>query len=265
MAALPILTFHSVDDRTDVLSFPPRLFEWGLARLHEAGYRTVPLTLAVDKLCAGGALPERSLVITFDDGYRSVHEHALPALHRFGMCATLFLIAGSHEGRQPARLGRAMLSWSEVRELQHAGLTIGAHTVTHPDLRRLPLAQAAEEMRESKTRIEQALGVAVTSFAYPNGYHDAPIRRLARDYFSCACADRLGLATPASDRYALERVESYYLRSERLFGTVLSRHLPLYLRAIAIPRRLRRAVRAWRDPVAPASAGRAFSDERAQS
>ena len=228
MRALPILTFHSVDDKRDVLSFPPRLFEWGLARLHEAGYRTVPLTLAVDRLCTGAALPERSVVITFDDGFQSVHEHALPALRRFGMCATLFLVAGSHEGRPPARLGRTMLSWSEVRELQDAGVTIGAHTVTHPDLRRLPLAQAAAEMRDSKARIEQALGTPVTSFAYPNGYYDARIQRLARDYFSCACSDRLGLATAASDRYILERVDAYYLRSERLFGMLWSRSLPLY-------------------------------------
>jgi peptidoglycan/xylan/chitin deacetylase (PgdA/CDA1 family) len=252
MRALPILTFHSVDDKRDVLSFPPRLFEWGLARLHEAGYRTVPLTLAVDRLCTGAALPERSVVITFDDGYRSVHEHALPALRRFGMCATLFLIAGSHEGRPAARLGRTMLSWSEVRELRDAGVTIGAHTVTHPDLRRLPLAQAAAEMRDSKARIEQALGTAVTSFAYPNGYYDARVQRLARDYFSCACSDRLGLATAASDLYALERVDAYYLRSERLFGMLWSRNLPLYLRALDIPRRIRRAFRAWRNPVAPA-------------
>jgi peptidoglycan/xylan/chitin deacetylase (PgdA/CDA1 family) len=261
MRTLPILTFHSVDDKRDVLSFPPRLFEWGLARLHEAGYCTVPLTLAVDRLCTGAALPERAVVITFDDGYRSVHEHALPALRRFGMCATLFLIAGSHEDRLPARLGRTMLSWSEARELQEAGVTIGAHTVTHLDLRRVPLAQAAAEMRDSKARIEDVLGAAVTSFAYPNGYHDARIQRLARDYFSCACSDRLGLATAASDRYVIERIDAYYLRSERLFDTLLSRHLPLYLRAVGIPRRLRRAVRAWRDPVAPGALGH----ERAQS
>jgi peptidoglycan/xylan/chitin deacetylase (PgdA/CDA1 family) len=246
MHALAILTFHAIDDQPDVVSFPPRLFEWGLARLHDAGYRTLPLIDAVEHLRRGWPLPERSFVITFDDGFRSVYEHALPVLCRFGMCATLFLIAGSCEGRANTWLGRPMLNWSQVRELYAGGVSIGAHTVSHPDLRRLPLARAAAEMSESKALIEDVLGAPVTSFAYPDGYYDIRVQRLVREYFSCACSDQLGLATPASDPYALERVDTYYLRSESLFSLTLGRSFPWYVRARSIPRTVRVAFRAWR-------------------
>jgi peptidoglycan/xylan/chitin deacetylase (PgdA/CDA1 family) len=249
MRALPVLTFHSIDDRPDVLSFPPGLFERGLARLHEAGYRTLPLSEAIDYVLRARPFPARSFVITFDDGFRSVYETALPVLRRYGMCATLFMIAASREARPPPMLGRPMLSWSEVRELHAANVSIGAHTISHADLRRLPLALVAAEMSDSRTLIEDMIGAPVTSFAYPRGYFNERIEQLARERFSCACSDRLGLVTHASNPYALERVDAYYLRSESLFALILSRGFPWYVRARSIPRSLRRAFRAWREPV----------------
>jgi hypothetical protein len=97
-------------------------------------------------------------------------------------------------------------------------------------------------MCESKMIIEDMLGIPVSCFAYPFGrYHQASYE-LARQYFTCASSDKLGLISLDSDPYALERVDAYYLRTERLFGVLTTGLLPWYLRARRIPRQLRRTL-----------------------
>jgi peptidoglycan/xylan/chitin deacetylase (PgdA/CDA1 family) len=140
-----------------------------------------------------------------------------------------------------------MLAWSEIREMQRAGLAVGAHSLTHRDLTRLSTAVVDAELRGSKAAIEDRLGAAVTCFAYPYGRFDARSHALARTLFASACSDALGLVGPRSDPWALERVDTYYLRSERRVGLMASRWLPHYLRVLDVPRRLRRrALRAMR-------------------
>lgn len=99
--ALPILTFHALDDKPSVISFPPELFRRGMANLHENGYRTISLLGAVDHLRLKKSFPERSFVITFDDGYESVYEKAFPVLQDYRMTATIFLTVGERGRVKP--------------------------------------------------------------------------------------------------------------------------------------------------------------------
>ncbi len=244
--SLPVLTFHAIDDRPSVISFSPRLFRRGMARLHERGYRTLSLLDAVDCLSQRKPFPERSFTITFDDGYRSVFDEAFPVLKHYKMTATVFLAVGEkrvsgHGARLPSLEGRQMLSWDEIREMRDSGINFGAHTLTHPDLTQLSLEQAEFEIYESKATIEDTLKVPVASFAYPYGRYDNKSVEIVEQHFACACSDKLGLATAGSNPYALERVEAYYLRSERLFDIMLTNMFPLYIRARSIPRGIRRA------------------------
>ncbi len=244
-SVIPVLTFHALDESSSPLSVPPRVFARGLSHLHELGYRTASLSEIARRLEQRKPLGDRTIVITFDDGFRSVHEAALPVLQRLQWTATVFLAVGA-VGRgetMHAIDDRPMLSWDQARDLVDAGLEIGAHSMTHPDLTRLPAERVEAEMEGSRAVIEDRLGVAVTSFAYPYGRHDARARAIARRHFDCACTTRLALVGPGSDRYALERVDAFYLRTERLFGLVARRALPWYLRARAIPRRARAALR----------------------
>ena len=247
MLSLPILTFHSLDDQGHVISFSPRVFRRGLGRLHENGYRTLSLTEAAIKLYQKQPLPDCSFAITFDDGYQSVYEQALPVLREYGMCATVFLTVGEtatteSTSRPPALGGRSMLSWGEIREMQDQGFAFGAHTLSHPDLTRLPAGKVETEICRSKTIIEERIGSPVTCFAYPYGRYDDRSRDIVRHHFVCACSDKLGLTTSASDLYALERVDAYYLRSDRLFDVMLTKRFPWYIFARSIPRRIRRAL-----------------------
>ncbi len=245
---LPILTFHSLDDEGSVLSYPPRLFEQGLAMLAARGFGTMPLHEVAARVREGAPLPARTVVLTFDDGYRSVYERAFPALRRHGMSATVFLTVGgggaaSGRGRLPPYGGRPMLDWGEIREMAHWGIEFGAHTLTHPDLRGLPAERVQEEIVGSKAIVEDALGRPARCFAYPFGRHDRRSRRVARRHFDCACSDDLGVLTAKSDLHALPRVEMYYFRGRRTLGLLTGGLLPWYLRARDVPRRPRRALR----------------------
>lgn len=244
--ALPILTFHALECGREAICFSPQVFRRALDRLQAAGYRSLGLPQVVERLRQDSPLPERSLVITFDDGYQSVYDAAFPMLQSYGFTATVFLTVGTEEKqrssqRLPSLGGRTMLSWSEIREMHRAGLAFGAHTLTHPDLTNLPADRVEAEACVSRAVIEDALGAKVACFAYPYGRYHKQSREIVKRHYACACSDRLGLVTSRSDPYALERVDAYYLRTDRLFGLMLSRPFPWYLRARSIPRRLRRA------------------------
>lgn len=244
--SFPILTFHAIDNRPSIISLPPPVFEHGIALLQDRGYRTLSLVELTDCIRRGASFPKRSFVITFDDGYRSVYEQAFPILQRYGMTATVFLTVGkTKKKRLPSMEGRAMLSWHEIKEMHRAGIACGAHTLTHPDLTRLSPERLETEVVGGKQLIEDALGSQVHTFAYPFGRYNEGCRELVSHHFVCACSDRLGLVQARSDAYALERVDTYYLRTDRLFATMVTKFFPLYVRARAVPRRLRRAVQSY--------------------
>lgn len=247
-ASLPVLTFHALDDSLSVIACAPNTFRAGTTALHETGHRALPLLEALDCLTRSRSFPDRSFAITFDDGFESVYTHSFPILQQYGWAATVFLTVGPHgrrtgSERLPSLGGRAMLSWDEIREMQRGGITFGAHTLTHPDLTRVPTARVEAEVRDSKSIIEDALGTAVATFAYPFGRYDRRCRDIVRGHFACACADTLGLLRPHSDIYAMERVDAYYLRTARLFAIMPTRWFPLYVRARSVPRGMRRAIR----------------------
>lgn len=242
---LTILTFHAIDDRRSIISLPPQVFRRAIDMLRENGTRTLSLTDAMRVLRDGAPFPPRSVVITFDDGYRSVYDVAFPVLQSHRIPATVFLTTGAEApfGRLPSLEGRTMLSWEEIREMQGYGIDFGAHSCTHPDLTRLSAERLEAEVRDSKEIVEQGIGRPVASFSYPYGRYDRRVREVVRKHFAAACSDRLGFVKAGSDPYGLERVDTYYLRTERLVKVASSRAFPWYVRARALPRRIRRAVR----------------------
>jgi peptidoglycan/xylan/chitin deacetylase (PgdA/CDA1 family) len=242
---LPILTFHALDCAGDVGALAPEVFRQGIACLHERGFCTLALADAAAMLRRGADLPPRSLVLTFDDGYRSVYTEALPVLQRYGMTATVFVTVGAPDDagardRLPSLLGREMLRWDEIREMSRAGIAIGAHSLTHADLSRLPPDRVETEVCRSRSIIEDRLGSAVPGFAYPYGRYDPQSYAVVGRQFEFACSDVFALASHASDPWALERIDTFYFRGQRRFGLIGSRWLPIMVQAIAVPRRLRR-------------------------
>lgn len=124
------------------------------------------------------------VVITFDDGYRSVYDVAFPLLEERGMPFTLFLTTSPLETGEPLRShpGGHPLTWDMVREMHDSGLmTVGGHTHTHPDFRHLSPSEVEEELDRSNGLIEKRLDTQPRYFAYTWGYWsptaDAAVRR----------------------------------------------------------------------------------------
>ena len=244
--SFPVLTFHAIEDQPSVISFPPQVFERGMAKLNEKGYQTIGLMKVIECLRQKKPFPDRSFTITFDDGYQTVYQEAFPVLQRYGMSATVFLTVGrkgdeTAKDHLPSLQGRPMLSWQRIREMQRYGIEFGAHTCAHPDLTRLPLKQVEMEIYDSKAILEDALGAQVASFAYPYGRYDSRIKKIVEKGFVCACSDKLGLVHSHSDPYALERVEMYYFRTPQLFNVIGTKFLPGYLLLRNIPRSIKRS------------------------
>ena len=142
---VPVLMYHEIArpaETTSRLAVPPDAFAEQLAYLHGEGFTTVTVA-ELRAVLAGGAgpLPDRTIVLTFDDGYEDFHRRAMPLLDRYGFTATVFVTTGwiqdAGARSAPRRPGR-MLSWSQIEEAAHAGFEVGAHSRTHPQLDQLP-------------------------------------------------------------------------------------------------------------------------------
>lgn len=210
---VPILMYHAVADEpseaTRGLSVSPRQFAEQMEILAALG-RT-PLTtaeLASSWRGGGRPLPDRPVLITFDDGYEGVHRHALPVLARHGFAATLFVSTGWLRGAYDTGGGLdAMLDWDQVRALAAQGVEIGGHSHTHPQLDQLPDPELEFELWHCREIVAGELGAAPASFAYPYGHSDRRVRRAVRAAgFAQALAVGNGLAGRRQGPYALQRV-----------------------------------------------------------
>jgi len=216
---VPILMYHSISDNLFAKSHPyfqintlPEVFSLQMRWLRNSGYRSLDLSEALAGLATGADL-SKTVVITFDDGYRDFYTDALPALKQCGFAATIFLATDRIQD-SPARIeGADYLTWKDVRELHSDGTRFGSHTVTHPDLRSLGPDQLEFELGRSKEIIEDHLGVAVESFSYPHGFpeEDEDHTRYLADVLSNCGYDHgvstiLGRASAKSNRLFLPRL-----------------------------------------------------------
>ena len=211
-AGIPILMYHEVAGRADTaspLAVAPESFAQHLAALADRGYTTITAATLAAAWSGGASLPERPVVITFDDGFADFHQAALPLLAEHGFTATVFVTTGwiADAGPPaPSRPGR-MLTWQQLAESAAAGIEIAAHTRTHPQLDQLPAARLAEELGLSRRLLEDRLGVAVAGMAYPFGYSDDAVRRAVRAAgYRYACVVANAIARPGSDLFALPRL-----------------------------------------------------------
>jgi peptidoglycan/xylan/chitin deacetylase (PgdA/CDA1 family) len=190
--------------------------------LKELDYPVVPLRSAAAQLRAG-AVERTAVVLTFDDGYRSFYDHALPVLLEHGYPATMFLVPGAMSGRRPLDampevLG-PLIDWGQARELVRLGIGVGAHGMTHRKLAQLPGEEARGEVVDSRRALEDALGIRVEEFCYPYGSFDAfspAVEAMIRDLgFGAICANIAGHNFSASDAFQLKRLRISWLDDSR--------------------------------------------------
>jgi peptidoglycan/xylan/chitin deacetylase (PgdA/CDA1 family) len=194
-----ILMYHGVADVAEdpnQLCVTPGRFAEQMASLQRLGLRGVGIGALVDAIRAGR---QRGLVgITFDDGYVSVLEAALPELNRHGFTASVYIISGRLGGTNEWDEGPSwpLLSASQVGELAAAGMEIGSHSSTHVRLAGLEAGQLQAEVSGSRASLGELMGTPVRGFAYPYGSMDAAARQTVRDAgYEYACA----VQTPMAD------------------------------------------------------------------
>ncbi|MET7724524.1 polysaccharide deacetylase family protein [Streptomyces mirabilis] len=209
---VPILMYHSIaaapNDATRELSVGPEAFAEQMALLGDQGFTPVDTAALAARWRSGGPLPERPVLITFDDGYEGVHRHGLPVLAKHGFAATLFVSTGWIKGAYDTGGGLdAMLSWAQVRELAAEQVEIGGHSHTHPQLDQLSDDALRFEVLRCKEITADELGSRPASFAYPYGYSSRRVRQVVRETgFAQSLAVGNGLARRRQGPYALQRV-----------------------------------------------------------
>jgi peptidoglycan/xylan/chitin deacetylase (PgdA/CDA1 family) len=210
-----ILTYHSVDDSGSVISIDESDFRRHVKWLASGRVRVVPL----DELAT---VPDGAdvVAITFDDGLESFARIAAPLLADHGLPATLFVVTDAvgstnvWRGRRDSGIPVfSLLDWDELGQLASGGVTLGAHTCTHPNLALAAPDVVEREIVASRTRLIQELGVEVTTFAYPYGGVSAAARDLVAREFRYGVTTRLATLTPHDDPARLPRLDSYYLRA----------------------------------------------------
>jgi peptidoglycan/xylan/chitin deacetylase (PgdA/CDA1 family) len=166
----------------------------------------------VARLLAAGEPGQRTIGLSFDDGYRDVARNGLPALAEHGFSGTVYVSTGVVDGRAAFGWYRSqppVLGWDEIRELDRGGtLGFGAHTVTHPDLRELSDEEARAEIAGSKEELERELGRPVETFCYPAGFFGERERRLVAEAgFTAAVTTEPGVNRPGDDPLTLRRIQ----------------------------------------------------------
>lgn len=256
----PILMYHSVAAEpvraTKRLAVSPSALREQLAWLTDHGFTGMTFFDAAETLRVCD-LPDRTVVLTFDDGYADFATTALPLLERFGFPATLFVTTGWVADAGANSAGRPLdrtLRWEQIRDIAQSGIEIGAHGHSHAALDELSDDDLRMELTHPRALLEDCIGKPVPTVAYPFGYSSPRVRRAARAAgYSYGAAVRNIRATPAADPFRLPRLTIRRNTRPALFAEAVSGSgggmMPLFWRdraltaGWAVVRRTRQALR----------------------
>ena len=207
---VPILMFHYVEyvkDPKDTirksLNITPYTFGKQLQTLTQARYTFLNTQDLLDISFGRKQLPQKPIVLTFDDGYRDFYTDAYPILKKYNAKAIAYIVPGFLN--QPNNLDK-----SQLDEIAKDGLVeIGAHTIHHVNLKSIPIVRATEEIVVSKRQLEQEIGKTVLSFAYPYGAFDLQAVQIVKDAgFIDAVSTIAGYDITAENQFFLYRLRA---------------------------------------------------------
>jgi peptidoglycan/xylan/chitin deacetylase (PgdA/CDA1 family) len=222
---LPILMYHyvrQVDPSNDPLGYnlsvTPEQFAAQLAWLQAQGFATIRMDTLAACIQGLAPCPARAIALTFDDGYLDAYHSVLPILRQYNAVATFYIVS-DFIGR-PGYMG-----WAELQALRDAGMELGAHSVSHPDLTMLAQAEAAAQIGESRRILREQLGVPVESFCYPAGRFNEQIVELTRaaGFTNATTTVQDG---PQHDLYRLPRLRIYGDLTLEGFTWLMSAYAP---------------------------------------
>jgi peptidoglycan/xylan/chitin deacetylase (PgdA/CDA1 family) len=215
--SVSILMYHQVGDFARMREHRANYCDHGrfARQMHligRLGYRVLDLDTALACLLGLRPMPQRSLVLTFDDAYDGFYDYALPVLQSHGFPATVYAISGwigrraEWFAKDPGRPIPSLMSAARLREIRAAGMTIGSHTANHVKLGEASRAIQSAELVDSKAALEDLLGAEVQHLCYPFGSFDrSTIEVAAQAGYASATTCLRGPATRADHPLALPR------------------------------------------------------------
>jgi peptidoglycan/xylan/chitin deacetylase (PgdA/CDA1 family) len=214
----PILLYHRfVQEDADLARYPgteiiftvtARRFEEQLANLANQGYCSVGPDHVLAFLTEGKLLPERPVMITVDDGWRSDIDIMLPILERYGFGCTIFVTTGPEAWifKKFQGLDRGLTA-EEVRDLHRRSVHIGSHTVTHPYLIEMSDAEIRREFLDSKRTLEEWTGAPCRFLSIPGNFYDGRIALIARECgYEGVFTANVGTVSQATNPFDIHRL-----------------------------------------------------------
>lgn len=181
---IPILCYHNLNPtRVGSMNMTPERFESQMKYLKDSGFTIIPLQEAVAYLQGkSSSLPTKSVVITADDGWKSVYTYMLPIVKKYNIPVTLFIYP------QTISAGKNSLTWDELKELKQTGLfDVQSHTYDHPNFKKAKQRMSSEkygkyvanQLTKSKKILEEKLNINVSLLAWPFGIYDSYLEQAA--------------------------------------------------------------------------------------
>ena len=178
---VPVIIYHSVrpyikgeSKYQDLYDVTPELLEQELTFIEKNDYHTIDMR-DVDAYWSGAtsSLPDKPVILTFDDGWRNQYKYAFPLLTKHHMKGVFYIFTNPIDHKKPH-----WMSWADVIALDHAGMEVAGHSRTHPVLAKITADTKLDyEILESKQIIESHLGHPIISFAYPFGAKNKQVER----------------------------------------------------------------------------------------
>lgn len=227
-----ILMYHKIgepppESKLKKLWVSPEKFERQLKYLQN---KNIPVITCVQyyTMLEEKTVPAKAVIMTFDDGYEDNYTNAFPLLKKYGCKGTFFIVSetigGMNIWHNPAdEPHQKMLNREQLVELQGAGMEIGSHTLSHPNLKQLSSEEARKQIGQSKVALEKILGKPVEIFAYPYGAgaYEPAVKGLVKPAgYKLAVGIRQGINVPGEEDYfALKRIT--VRRDESMFDFYL--------------------------------------------
>lgn len=167
---VPIVVYHHVvpNHAPGALFVTPDLFEQQLGYLRDNGYQSISFDDLADSLELGLPLPQRPVILSFDDGWENQHQYGFPLLQKYGFTGTFYVVTDYLDHQN-------FMTTDALKTMMAAGNIVGAHSRSHPALAGVGSARLKDEIAGSKAWLENRFGVPITSFAYPYGSYSASV------------------------------------------------------------------------------------------
>ncbi len=218
-ARVPVLMYHRVgvasNDWEARYCIGPEGFAAHMRALSRAGFLGVTVDALLDWLEGGERLPEKAIVITFDDGFCGVRDHAQPVLEKLGWPFTVFLVSDLIGGEDawtrnsnPAGVTYPLLGADEIQDMQQRGCTFHSHSRSHASLPTLDDAALADQLQGSRSFLAELLGHEASYIAYPYGHLDSRVEAATRAAgYRAAFATQPGFNRQDVNRFRIRRLD----------------------------------------------------------